>query len=220
LEIAFLRTYFLTPLPTYATSSNHLNKLIGVHQGIIPLEFGHISISSSGEVVRSFPYINQCIIVTQGHNLNKIGRRPLDDVVTKYESSGPCSIGQEDVWKLHFENLFFWPRDLLMQPIRTVVTNLVGYYRGIIPNEFGQIPLPVLEKKSFEVFLIKFNVILWPPDWVNFDPRCIIWTTLVEDLLMMLYSKSPLNRILSIPESPWNRTISSVPNFSLLFLMW
>jgi len=30
---------------------------------------------------------------------------------TKYESSGPCSFGQEDFWKLHFENLFLtlWP---------------------------------------------------------------------------------------------------------------
>ena len=35
-----------------------------------------------------------------------------------------------------------------------------------------------------------------------------------------VYSKNPLNRILSMPESPRNRTISSVPNFLLLFLMW
>ena len=28
---------------------------------------------------------------------------------TKYESSGPCSFGQEDFWKLHFENLFLTP---------------------------------------------------------------------------------------------------------------
>jgi len=28
---------------------------------------------------------------------------------TKYESSGPCSFGQEEFWKLHFENLFFDP---------------------------------------------------------------------------------------------------------------
>jgi len=28
---------------------------------------------------------------------------------TKYESSGPCSFRQEDFWKLHFENLFFYP---------------------------------------------------------------------------------------------------------------
>jgi len=27
----------------------------------------------------------------------------------KYESTGPCSFGQEDFWKLHFENLFFNP---------------------------------------------------------------------------------------------------------------
>ena len=28
---------------------------------------------------------------------------------TKYESSGPCRFRQEDIWKLHFENLFFIP---------------------------------------------------------------------------------------------------------------
>ena len=28
---------------------------------------------------------------------------------TKYESSGPCSFGQEDFWKSHFEKLFFDP---------------------------------------------------------------------------------------------------------------
>ena len=28
---------------------------------------------------------------------------------TKYKSSGPCSFGQEDFRKLHFENLFFDP---------------------------------------------------------------------------------------------------------------
>ena len=27
----------------------------------------------------------------------------------KYESTGPCSIRQEDFWKFHFENLFIDP---------------------------------------------------------------------------------------------------------------
>jgi len=45
---------------------------------------------------------------------------------TKYESSGCCSFGQEDFWKLHFENLFFtpWP---------TYATNwngLINFDRG------------------------------------------------------------------------------------------
>jgi len=29
---------------------------------------------------------------------------------TKNESSVPCSFRQEDFWKLHFENLFFYPK--------------------------------------------------------------------------------------------------------------
>jgi len=41
--------------------------LIGDHPGIIPVKFGQIPISGSREdVVWSFPYINQCKIVTPG----------------------------------------------------------------------------------------------------------------------------------------------------------
>jgi len=32
---------------------------------------------------------------------------------TKYERSGPCSFGQEDFFKLQFENLFFDPMTYL-----------------------------------------------------------------------------------------------------------
>jgi len=32
---------------------------------------------------------------------------------TKYESSRPCSFRQEDFWKLHIENLFFYPMTYL-----------------------------------------------------------------------------------------------------------
>jgi len=58
---------------------------------------------------------------------------------TKYEKSGPCSLRQ-DVFKLHFENLFL-PLDLPLQPIRTIWTILVGDSEGIIPVAFGQIPI-------------------------------------------------------------------------------
>jgi len=60
---------------------------------------------------------------------------------TKFEISGPCSFRQEDFLKLRFENLFFWPLDLLMQPIRTIWTIVVGDHPGTIPVEFGQIPI-------------------------------------------------------------------------------
>jgi len=44
-----------------------------------------------------------------------------------------------------FENCilktYFWPHDLLMQPIRTVWTILVGNNPDTIPIEFGQIPI-------------------------------------------------------------------------------
>jgi len=46
-----LKTYFLTPLPTYAINRNGLNMFVGDHQGIIPVEFGQILISGSREEV-------------------------------------------------------------------------------------------------------------------------------------------------------------------------
>ena len=80
----------------------------------------------------------------QGHNLNNFGRGPLDDAIytcTKYESCGPCTFRQEDFWKLHYDNLFFWPCDLLMQPTGTIWTTLIGDHPGIIPVKFGQNPM-------------------------------------------------------------------------------
>ena len=47
-----------------------------------------------------------------------------------------------------FENLFFWPRDLLMQPIGTVWKKMVGDHPEIIPVEFGRFPISGSGKKS------------------------------------------------------------------------
>jgi len=71
----------------------------------------------------------------------------------KYKRSGPCSFRQEEFLKLHFENLYCLPFDLLMQPIRTNRTILVGVHPGTIPVEFGQIPISDSKKMSFELFL-------------------------------------------------------------------
>jgi len=56
---------------------------------------------------------------------------------TKYESSEPSSFRQEDC----ILKTYFWPCDLLMQPIRTIWTILVEGHPGTIPVEFGQIPI-------------------------------------------------------------------------------
>jgi len=40
-----------------------------------------------------------------------------------------------------------------MQPIKTIWKILVGDHQGIIPAEFGQIPIRVQETKLFAVFL-------------------------------------------------------------------
>ena len=88
---------------------------------------------------------------------------------TTYESSGPCSFGQEDFWKLHFENLFFdpvtylcnqlefnvkfWsqkhnfnnfgrgPLDDAIYQIWKLWALLLGDQPGIIPVKFGQNPI-------------------------------------------------------------------------------
>jgi len=46
----------------------------------------------------------------------------------------------------------FWPRDLLMQPIRTIWTSLVGDYPGTIPVEFGHIPIGGSKKEVVWAF--------------------------------------------------------------------
>ena len=89
-ENCILKTYLLTPWPTYATNLNGLNNFTRGPPRDHSNKFGQIPISGSGEdVVLSFPYINQCRIVTPGagsiltpgHNLNNFGRGPLDDAI-------------------------------------------------------------------------------------------------------------------------------------------
>jgi len=65
---------------------------------------------------------------------------------TKYECSGPCSFGQEDFWKLHFENLFFtlWPT---YSTNRNRFNILVGNHTGSIPSEFGKFPISGIGEK-------------------------------------------------------------------------
>ena len=59
---------------------------------------------------------------------------------TKYESSQPCSFGQEDFWKLHFENLFFYPVTYIRNQLEPF-EQLVGNHPGIIPVMFSQNPI-------------------------------------------------------------------------------
>jgi len=55
------------------------------------------------------------------------------------------ALGHVDSDKKIFESCilktYFWPRDLLIQPIRTIWTILVEDFPGTIPVEFGQIPI-------------------------------------------------------------------------------
>jgi len=70
-----------------------------------------------------------------------------------------------------------------MQPTGTVWTTLIGDHQGIIPVKFGQIPISGLKRRCRLKFsLYKSMLNCDPQGGVNFDPRGIIWTTLVEDL--------------------------------------
>jgi len=60
---------------------------------------------------------------------------------TKYERSMPGSLRQDDFFVNFILKTYFWARDILMQPIRTIWTISVPDHPGSIPVEFGQIPI-------------------------------------------------------------------------------
>ena len=114
-ENCILRTYCLTIWKT----------LVGDHPGIISAEFGQIPIVYEKKLFLSFPYIinvrlwppEQCQFLPQGHSLNNFGRRPLDDVIYWLWKLGRCSFGQEDFFKVHFENKCFDPVTFLFNQL-------------------------------------------------------------------------------------------------------
>ena len=59
---------------------------------------------------------------------------------TKYESLG-LVVSDKKIFESFILKPICWPRDLLMQPTRTVWTTLIGDHPGIIPVKFGQIPI-------------------------------------------------------------------------------
>ena len=77
----------------------------------------------------------------QGHNLNNFDRGPLDDAIYQIWKLWALLFQTRRFLKIAFWKPTFWPRDLLMQPIRTIFTILVGDHQGTIPVEFGQIPI-------------------------------------------------------------------------------
>jgi len=73
----------------------------------------------------------------KGHS-GTIYRVPIMMLYTKYESS---VVSDKKIFESCIFKTCFWPRDLLMQPIRPIWTILVEDYPGTIPVEFGQIPI-------------------------------------------------------------------------------
>ena len=46
-------------------------------------------------------------------------------------------VSEEKIFESCIKKPIFWPRDLLMQPIRAIWTILVEDYPGTLPDEFG-----------------------------------------------------------------------------------
>jgi len=108
---------------------------------------------------------------------------------TKYESSGPCSFGQEDFWKLHLKTYF-----LTLWPISTINLNRLNNFDSEQPRNHSCEVWSNSHKRFKSRCRLKFylyNSMLNCDPWggVNLNPRGIILTTLVEDLEMMLYTK-------------------------------
>jgi len=59
---------------------------------------------------------------------------------TKYDSSGSV-VSDKKIFESCILKTYFWPSDLLMQPIWTIWNILVEDYPGTIPVEFGQMPI-------------------------------------------------------------------------------
>jgi len=70
-----------------------------------------------------------------------------------------------------------------MQPTGTVWTILIGDHPGTIPVKFGQIPISGSREDVIWSFpyIIQYKIVT-PRGGVNFDPRGIILTTLLENL--------------------------------------
>ena len=68
---------------------------------------------------------------------------------TKYQRCSYYNFRGEDFQSLHFENPFFGPCDLLMQPTKTIYIPFVGDHPRIIAVKFRQNP-PRGSEKSFE----------------------------------------------------------------------
>jgi len=59
---------------------------------------------------------------------------------TKYEALG-LVVSDKKIFENCILKTYFWPRDLLMQPITIIWTTLEGDHPGTIPVEFNQITI-------------------------------------------------------------------------------
>ena len=81
----------------------------------------------------------------QGHNLNKLGRGPLDDATYPR----PCDFRQEDFQSFHLENLIFSLCDLDMQWNGTINKE---WHMNSISARFGKTH-PVISEMPFEAIV-------------------------------------------------------------------
>ena len=117
--IAFWKTHFLTPWPTFATNQNHLNNFgRGPPSDHSCWVWSNYHWRFKKRCRLNFSLYNPMLNCNPRggvyFNPRGITWTPLVEelqmmLYTKYERSGLCSFRQEDIWKLHFENLFFDP---------------------------------------------------------------------------------------------------------------
>jgi len=117
-----------------------------------------------------------------GHNLNNFGRGPLDNAYIPNIKALGQVVSDKKIFESFILKPIYWPRDLLMQQTGTVWTTLIGDHPRIIPVKFGQISISGSREDVVWSFLYIIQCKIVTPGRVNFDPRGIIWLTLVVDL--------------------------------------
>ena len=143
-ESCILKTYLLTPWPTYATNRNRLNNF---DRGT-PRDYSCEVWSKSNDRIQRRSCLKKLLTHWRVDRRWATDNGPLQKLTLRTLSSGELkmkALGLLVLDKQIFENCnlktYVWPRDLLKKPTGMVWTTLVGDHPGIIPVKFGQNPM-------------------------------------------------------------------------------
>jgi len=150
-ENCILKPYCFTPWPTYATNWNGLNNFgRGPHR-----DHSCEVWSKSNERFQRRRCLSKqegpegpgSLIWGKGQRSQSSHLQRTTNVVQQIWKLWALYFQTRRFLKIEFWKPYFWPRDLLMQPIRTIWTILVEDNSGTIPVEFGQIPISGSKKE-------------------------------------------------------------------------